>query len=93
MALLGACAAIALTTVTSAEASVTALNTNQIIYQPGDLFVLTLVLSPIGFNDQARGDLYVRVTLPDGTIIFLDRNAQMRSGPFHCLLLGVKWWR
>jgi len=45
-------------------ASVTALNTNQIIYQPGDQFVLTLLLSVRDPREaeQARGDLYVQVT-------------------------------
>jgi hypothetical protein len=91
MALLGACAAIALATVTSAEASVTALNTNQIIYQPEDRFVLTLVLGP-SFGKQTQGDVYVQVTLPDGTTRFLDQNAQFTTAvrPFRANLAIIQ---
>lgn len=72
------CLTVALVAAAPAQASVTALNTNQTIYQPGDLFVLTLLLSP-GLLAPERGDLYVKVTLPDGSHFFLNQNAQLTA--------------
>lgn len=76
VALLGVCLAVALVTAAPVEASLTALNTNQIIYQPGDPFVLTLILSPEGFTS---GDLYVQIMLPNGAILFLNEAAQFTA--------------
>ncbi len=58
--------------------SLTALNTNQTIYRPGDPFVLTLLLGTRP-NEPIHGDLYVQMTLPDKSTLFLDKTAQFTS--------------
>ena len=74
--ILGVCLGIALLMPALPEASLTALNTNQTIFQPGDTFVLTLILGKEGFTS---GDLYVQVMLPNGTILFLNETGQFTA--------------
>ncbi len=75
-----ACLAIGLGMPAIGRASRIGIRTNQIIYQPGDSVDLTLLLGPTLMPTPLpalnRGDLYVQVTLPDGSILFLDQNAQ-----------------
>lgn len=53
----GVCLSPALLVPAHARASLTAFNTNSLIYQPGNLFVLKLLL---GKQFQDRGDIYVK---------------------------------